>query len=1031
MHDDHKPILDLWDQYIAPLGPKPLNQFRRLTQNPLNDFATKFIWRYLVVTNGDPTEASYLCVSDTQKEWGRSQELALEIRREGMHEWAAYQPQLTFFTNSLLFGRKVVGPDGKEQWTEPSKRVWGGLPQCYTVEFDVKSLDFFREQLRWCRSAGKKPMDAPLGRVFEHFSRYADFLGITACWSGNKSIHIHVLFDSWMAVDRYRLDRRAMRPGFIAHWDDIHRAVKTILEVPAEIEADASLRFPEQFRRLPHGSRVVGPGNLLGIPEGTRVPQLTLWESLRERRAGDANELFHRPEPFLIGARPQAVGGIGGTINAGPLSEAERLHCEGKLREACRRAWGEWPRLYRLEYVKGEWVARFNNSVADTNPSSIMKEKYQAPYLCGRDARPVKGRLDRPMGVLIRMWTMDHRGRQEAARRVGDGHGEANDNIPGDPDPDANVCWIDPVRGRDLSDLEQRFQDGATTRDVVPALTRRAVVDAVVSHDFAWLKGPEGSGKTRGLMAAHSEIMAAIGATGRPSMYAFISYDNAAEKAAEFNAMQAAAGGRYHAVVIRAWEAEYREVCGRLKLTPLSSGAALAAGYTTLWRAVATLQPEALEALEKRHRAVWDAVGNRWPVWFTQHGLMQAWTTWTHSRRFWHRDFWRVWREMTRRRSAPVEAGERGKGHPEWRARFGGVSLEERADGTGHDHRQEAADRYDMLQAEMGLALAVHDEVAAHDILETRRADTVEWVQALKRAEPVWRKSGHTLDKYRVWDDLREAPLGLTFQDALQIAGGSAKAWRDVTVRDSGEYGPAGDHSIYSRAAGNRWMVRERKWWAGLARRVVATTTEVLPTLIAANLEPVTVLGQSRKTLAERRKAGWTVVELECPRLARDTVRVTFDRACTAANVPAVVERFRAAHGQDFFVITNKGREVERTQTHAGAKGSNGMIGQDIAQVMLHMGPDEHEFHEVLNGWLGVDVCIRLAHVDTFNQSAGRNLGFRKRGDDPHHWLVMSASLWLKICDVLAQYSRYDLRHVLSDGEVLEVRRRQGEKMSA
>lgn len=301
----------------------------------------------------------------------------------------------------------------------------------------------------------------------------------------------------------------------------------------------------------------------------------------------------------------------------------------------------------------------------------------------------------------------------------------------------------------------------------------------------------------------------------------------------------------------------------------------------------------------------------------------------------------------------------------------------------------------------------------------------VDWVLALKRAEPVWRKSGRTLDKYRVWDDLQEVPVGLTFQDSLQIAGGSVKAWREVTVRDSGEYGPAGDHSIYSRAVGNRWMVRERPWWAGLARRVVATTTEVLPTLIGSRLAPVTVLGQSGKKRAERRKARWTVVELECPRLARDTVRVTFDRMCTAANVPSVVERFRAVHGADFFVITNKGQEVERTKTHAGAKGSNGMIGQDLAQIMLHMGPDEHEFHEVMNAWLGVDVCVRLAHVDTFNQSAGRNLGFRKRGEDPHHWLVMSAGLWLKIGEALAQYSRYDFRHVLRDGEIIEIKKRQ------
>lgn len=703
MHDDIGSTLELWDRYIAPLGPKPLNQFRRLTQNPLNDFAEKLVWRYLYVDVpvNKPEDWSYIAVSTAQEIQGRHHEAAKWIRSQGANYFHQAQSALTYFTNPLLLAKWEDEAEGKGRWSPPSTRVWGGFPQCYTIEFDVNSVAFLQEQFRWCRSAGKKPMDAPLGRVYEHFSRFADFMGITACWSGNKSLHIHVLMDTWMAVDRFHLNRRGMRAGFIAHWDDVHRAVKEILGVPAEINADASLKLPEQFRRLPWGTREVGPGNLLGIPEGTRIPQITLWESLRERRASDANELFHRPEPFLTSARPQVTGGIGETVSAGTLTEAERQHCEAKLREACRRAWGEWPRLYRLEFVRGEWVARFTNSMADTNPSSILKEKFQAPYLCGRDAHRVNGRLDRPMGVLIRMWSMDYRGRQAAAQRAADGHGEANDNTP--DAPDANTCWIDAVQGRELSDLERRFQEGATTRDAVPALTRQAVVDAVVNHDFAWLKGPEGAGKTRGLMAAHAEIMAAIGAAGRPSMYAFISYDNAAEKAAEFNAMQAQVGGRYHAVVIKSWEAEYREICGRLKHQPLSSGGALAAGYTALWRAVADRQPEALAALEKRHRAVWDEIGNRWPVYMTQHGLMQAWTTWTHSRRFWHRDFWKVWRAMTRRSPAgSVEAGERGMGHAEWKA-FVGDAAESWDGVTASDDRQAAADRYDMLQAEMGL----------------------------------------------------------------------------------------------------------------------------------------------------------------------------------------------------------------------------------------------------------------------------------------------------------------------------------------
>lgn len=506
----------------------------------------------------------------------------------------------------------------------------------------------------------------------------------------------------------------------------------------------------------------------------------------------------------------------------------------------------------------------------------------------------------------------------------------------------------------------------------------------MVGHDFVWLKGPEGAGKTSGLMAVHSDIMTRIGAAGRLSMYGFVSYEAAKDKAKDFNALQARTNGRYHAVVVKSWEAEYREICGRLQVEAITFGAAMEAGYPSLWEAVANLQPQVVAALEQRHRAVWGEIGHQWPVLMTQHGLMQVWATWTHSRRFWHRDFWKVWR-----------------------------------------NRWNDPDRYGGLQAEMGLALAVYDEVAASDLLECRRADVVEWIRDLKRSNPVWRRSGKILEKYRAWDDLREVPAGLTFHDARIIAEGTNKAWREVIVRDSGEYGEPSERSIYSRSVGNCWYVRQRNWWAGLARRVVVTTTEVLPTLVAGKLEPVTLLGQSHRKRADRQRAGWTMIELECPRLERDTVRVTFDRACTAANVVGVVERFREAHGQDFFVITNKGQEVARTATHAGAKGSNGFVGRDIAQIMLHMSPDEHELHEVYNAWAGVDICCRLRHVDEFNQSAGRNLGFRKRGDDPHHWLVISRSLWLKIDRVLVEHSRYNFRLWISDREIKEIKIRQ------
>ena len=95
------------------------------------------------------------------------------------------------------------------------------------------------------------------------------------------------------------------------------------------------------------------------------------------------------------------------------------------------------------------------------------------------------------------------------------------------------------------------------------------------------------------------------------------------------------------------------------------------------------------------------------------------------------------------------------------------------------------------------------------------------------------------------------------------------------------------------------------------------------------------------------------------------------------------------------------------------ARGSNDYIGQDLAQTMTFLTPDEYERLEALNAWTGRSDLIRLRHLDQFNQSAGRNLGFRRRCDVRHDLLINPRLLGLLMGDVLGR-SRYDLRLHLS-----------------
>lgn len=957
MHDDIDSILDLWDRYIAPLGPKPLNQFRRLTQTPLNHFATKFVWPNLFRDFGAPATWSYLGVADRQEVEGRNHEDARLLWQAGVQDFLAAQWSLTYFTNSLLLAQREIGPDGKVRWTPPSTRVWGGLPHAYTVEFDVPDLGFFREQLGWCRSSGKKPMDAPMGRVFQHFSQYVDFLGLTACWSGNKSLHIHVLFDSWPVVEKFHLDRRGMRAGFAEHWYDVERVVRDLLEVSErvgdrEVRADPILRFPETFRRLPGGSRVLAKPNILGMPAGTRVPQLALWECLRDRRGHGSDTLFFRPGPFretTEARRVRMTRGIGEAASAGPLAEDQRAYCETRLRQWFE-ARCDWPRLAGLEYDGRRWVAKFFNSSADENPSSIMREDYDRVLLSGRDAHRLKPppRLDRPLGNMMQLWLKQH--------RSGGGAG-----VPVVlAEPQEVECppekWL---QRRDLSEVEWEFQDKAVNREPVPDLTRRAVQQAILRNPFTWLKGPEGGGKTRGLFQVYHRVMPALSV--QLGMFSFNTYDLARQKVQEFNAEQGRRG--FHAVVVEGWERVYGRVCQGLGVRALTRADAFAHGYESMFEFIQNNHPEVISGLRDWHAAVWGEVGGKKPVLMTQHSVMQNWTSNSMTRKFWHRDFWKA-----------------------------------------------KDDRNRNLKAEMGLGLAVYDEVSAACLLEMHRTQAVGWVEAMLDANPRWKADdADVIERFEIFSAWKDCGFPVfdgdeirqEFSEVQRIADAGRGDWTHVTVEDRGEYASDRDpeHDIYRKRIGNTWVVRPTGWWNSLAHRVVVLTTEALPTLIASRLPDGHALGAEDK-------APWAITELETPEIERDEFLVELTDGCTARRIGDVIRRFRDKNGPGWVVVSNSAAHVPNVITHAAAKGSNDFRGKNIVQTALHMNPEVYERHEVMNGWTSTNTCVRLAHVDEINQTCGRNLGFRRSGD-PRHVLLISPGLWLKLDTVLIHLCRY------------------------
>jgi hypothetical protein len=126
-------------------------------------------------------------------------------------------------------------------------------------------------------------------------------------------------------------------------------------------------------------------------------------------------------------------------------------------------------------------------------------------------------------------------------------------------------------------------------------------------------------------------------------------------------------------------------------------------------------------------------------------------------------------------------------------------------------------------------------------------------------------------------------------------------------------------------------------------------------------------------------------------------------RACKKATLPELVRAYREQYAQAEIIadmVKNRISEFAVT-THMSAKGSNAYIGSDI--IALYNAPSPVLFGELgaFNKRFGRSDLVRLFYTDRFDQTCGRNRGFRGgRGRDHkavfpprlHSWLAPAMS---------------------------------------
>jgi hypothetical protein len=939
----------LWTEFFEPkLGKRATNQFRHAMRRRTNEFADRFLGPQLYRPDIGP--GIYVPVDVVKYSEGRNHFLAEAIATEPESFGLDCDPStgLSFFANSLTIGSQVPDPlrDDKLVWESPSSRVVMAPIQIFTFEFD-QDVEFLREQLSWLRTS-KNVLDCAMGDLYRHCATFADFAGITVNYSGNKGLHVHIAFKTDLAIAQF--------PG--------------LSEPGAAIRAG----LIEHWQRL-HQDVL----RVLKVPAG-----VTADDCVR------LPEQFRRvPNGLRLLEKPSVLG-----VPAGEIVPQVTL-------------WEKWPeRAARdastLFFTPAPFVDRAAASSSSIRTANRMPSHVFKAHLTDDEFKYCEERMATFFGDWPKFVRLEH---------ASDGWRALFQNDPADQTPSSVMregyntimlngrgaaglrprklplplgammkLWVNrhrteqaaepwqvveiPLHVTARADEPCRHQvaiAGATTKDEASKHLRAALLATVFKHEVALVSGPEGIRKTSSLFKEHRRIHnRAANGDHLPSMYAFNDYETARTKCDDFNRIW---GGRlFHAVVLPSFSEAYCEARRTLSLSEITVAMSASMGAPNVLAAIRLLQPEVLGYFRDAHAAMWHEIGDKLPVFFSVHQVAQAWNEHTPTRAMWDRHFWDVERPFEDKLHMRV------------------------------------------CRRRMTLGLLVHDEVEATDLVVMHRAETVDWVHRLIETSPkVWRGNrGNLAAQWECYERFRAANLGpqtvgapqdIDFQTVREIARIPATAWEAVETAWSGEYGDEEEDrfDLYASRVGRPWRVSPRTWWEGVARRVLILTTEAVPVAITRRLG-----------------APWFVAEYEASSLDRDNVSVLAQHM-RSAKLPLTVKAFQSEH-PGVPVISNKVSMLKGTTTHARARGSNAYIGQDVAQTMTFLSPDEYERLEALNGWCGRNDLVGLRHIDEFNQSAGRNLGFRRQGD-PQHWLLIPPRLLTRLLarDALGR-ARYDLR---------------------
>jgi hypothetical protein len=867
------------------------------------------------------------------------------------------------FTNALLipadYGGAGFHPDETPRPLERATNI--GL-LIVTIEFDSGRPEQFEENLTWIRSRNGDGdfFGSPFAELDREFRRVKEYRGFSIVFSGNKSLHFHFIFSTEhlltvpcgaVAKDRFRDFRQAPALLHNAHkryWDHVHQGFLRILN--PSMPADPKLRSLTQWRRAPWGIRLLDEDSVLGLPRGTRVPQLVIREKLLQR-APKGNDGFLVPESFSSADpvrmnRPRSHD----TNNIAEFDEPSMVDL---LEEVCSAEWGEWPKPVRISIQDGQWLFRFRNHEEDQNPSTIALGDHRRLQLNGQH------------GFEQRQFYLPD---QMTAQELGNHLAERLGWQPLDENPAPRIAdirtkpRIQPPGFQDFSRRSQVILQApvAADRDLAKQAYRDALGREMAQRSdlgmVSIVTSVEGIGKTTGCLPilaneALEDALAHNDGVERFSGFAFRSRNQTNEKAQEF--------GRTHRVrVIKTFWEHYTDACAGEGKVAIPRDEFDDANPSGILLRIRHSQPEVFARLERARADLWTA-----PARFDggctllclTHRAAQLWPSGVLTRAWHHPDF------------DPLETDE----------------------------------RHESLRDCFRLNRIVFDDCEADDFVQILPESVFEFLSRQQARHPDWRNIPRPkrLEVHgRLHDEIprRQMPDFDAFDELMRL---DLNALEPIQVDfDAIPFGYDNSKTgIYRQRHGEKYYLGPKRWLTeNRAELTFLTTESLVESVIEGAFHKLWARGHAGRRLITKLALD------QVPPIYPVKIPVQFDRRAAAdrpdGNRISALATEIVADNENGLMIADGVEGVEGVVTFQGMKGQNGFADRDISIILTCLNPEKFAELNVMGQWLGVGDVIDRYYDDQLNQAVGRNRGFRHCDQRPTTTRVITSSrLWRQV----------------------------------